>query len=132
MNIGQLAKQAGVGVDTIRYYERLGVLPLPARQMSGYRRYLNEDLARLQFIRRAKNLGFTLVEITELLSLSRMRQDDMSVVNQATQVKLKDIQAKIDELQRMQQDLMTLLNCCPGKGTIEHCPILAAITNEHA
>ena len=83
MNIGQLARQAGVPIDTIRYYERERVLPLPLRGANGYRRYGPEDARRLNFVRRAKDLGFTLDEIRGLLALSDARHADMASVRDA-------------------------------------------------
>ena len=78
MKIGELAQRAGVRIDTVRYYERQGLLPAPQRQASGYRRYEDSDVARLRFVRRAKALGFTLIEIRELLALSGRREEDAS------------------------------------------------------
>ena len=78
MQIGQLAQRADVAIDTVRYYERHGILPKAERQASGYRRYGEDDVARLRFVRRAKALGFTLVEIRDLLALSGRRADDMA------------------------------------------------------
>ena len=78
MQIGQLAQRADVAIDTVRYYERNGILPKPERQASGYRHYGDEDVSRLRFVRRAKALGFTLVEIRDLLALSGRRCRDMA------------------------------------------------------
>ena len=78
MKIGTLARQADVAIDTVRYYERQGLLPAPERTQSGYRSYAADDVARLRFIRRAKTLGFTLAEIRELLALSARRDQDMA------------------------------------------------------
>ncbi|MEO8003169.1 MAG: heavy metal-responsive transcriptional regulator [Arenimonas sp.] len=129
MKIGELAKKAGVSIDTVRYYEREGVLPIPQRQGSGYRRYDAEDLGRLQFVRRAKALGFSLHEITELLTLSDRSHDDMISVRQAAEAKLLDVNHKLDELTRIKHGLDLLLAACPGHGDISDCPILAALTN---
>ena len=78
MKIGELSRRAEVPIDTVRYYERQGLLPVPERQASGYRKYHADDVTRLQFVRRAKALGFTLKEIQELLALSDHRDDDMA------------------------------------------------------
>ena len=91
MKIGELARAAGVPIDTVRYYERQGLLPLPARTASGYRQYGHDDAARLRFVRRAKALGFTLEEIRELLSLSARREADMAGMKAAAMQKLADI-----------------------------------------
>ncbi|MGH8050941.1 MAG: heavy metal-responsive transcriptional regulator, partial [Arenimonas sp.] len=130
MNIGQLAKLAGVGIDTIRYYEKEAVLPKPHRLGSGYRRYTQADVARLEFIRRAKALGFTLAEITELLALSGNAQADMSAVNKAVRQHLATVKTKLAELERIRTGLEALINICPGQGEIKTCPILAALSKE--
>ena len=131
MQIGQLAKHAGVAVDTVRYYERQGLLPLPQRQSSGYRRYNEEDVLRLSFIRRAKALGFTLEEISGLLELSARRHEDMAELKQAAQSRLQVIDARIAELQRIRAGLKHLVTACPGHGELDACPILAALTENN-
>jgi len=132
MNIGQLAKLAGVGIDTIRYYEKEAVLPKPQRLGSGagYRRYTNEDVARLEFIRRAKALGFSLAEITDLLALSGNADADMSAVNAAVREHLYTVKNKQAELDRIRKGLEALIDICPGQGEIKTCPILAALSKE--
>jgi MerR family transcriptional regulator, copper efflux regulator len=101
MKIGELAKLAGSGIDTVRFYERQGLLPPPQRQASGYRRYESSDVARLRFIRRAKALGFTLVEIRDLLALSGRPEDDMGSLKAAANEKLADVELKLAELTRV-------------------------------
>lgn len=130
MKIGEFAQRVGVGIDTVRYYERQGLLPLPMRQMSGYRRFENKDVARLQFVRRAKNLGFTLAEIRELLALLGSRGSDMAGVKAATTQKLADVEAKIAELSHIRDLLQVLLDSCPGRGAVECCPIVNALEGE--
>ena len=132
MQIGQLAKRAGVAVDTVRYYESHGILPSPTRQASGYRSYDDGDVARLLFVRRAKALGFTLREIRELLELSGRRHDDMAVVRDAAALKLADVESKLAELERIRDGLRTLIAACPGHGDMEQCPILGALSAEDA
>ncbi len=100
MTIGRLAKTAGVNIDTIRYYERHGLLPRAARRDSGYREYAAADVARLSFIRRAKELGFSLADIAELLSLSQNRHDVRGVKRKAEE-RLEQVERKIRELQRV-------------------------------
>jgi MerR family copper efflux transcriptional regulator len=126
MTIGRLAKQAGVNIDTIRYYERNGLIPKPTRRLSGYREYGAPDVARLRFILRAKDLGFTLAEIGELLSLSADR--DVSGVKRRAQDRLEQVEHKIKELQRVRRGLKTLIDACPGHGDLERCPIIAALS----
>lgn len=130
MKIGELAQRAGVGIDTVRYYERQGLLPAPERMASGYRRYDQADVARLRFIRRAKALGFTLVEIQELLALSGRRADDMGELKAAASEKLVDVEAKLAELMRIREGLRTLVASCPGHGALEQCPILNALAED--
>ena len=130
MKIGELAQRAGVGIDTVRYYERQGLLPAPERMASGYRRYDQTDVARLRFIRRAKALGFTLVEIQELLALSGRRADDMGELKAAASEKLVDVEAKLAELTRIREGLRALVASCPGHGALEQCPILNALAED--
>jgi DNA-binding transcriptional MerR regulator len=128
MGIGALAKRAGVGIDTVRYYERAGLLAPKARLASGYRRYSGLELARLRFIRRAQALGFTLKEIRELLALSARK--DVGRVKRTAQAKLVNVEQRIAELQRMRTGLATLIAACPGHGRAADCPILQALGSD--
>ncbi|MEO8161808.1 MAG: MerR family transcriptional regulator [Arenimonas sp.] len=130
MQIGHLAKLAGVAIDTVRYYERKGLLPEPLRQHSGYRRYQEEDVLRLRFIRRSKMLGFTLEEIGGLLELSGRRNQDMADFKQAAQARLQSLEARIAELERVRAGLQRLVTSCPGHGSLATCPILSALSEE--
>src|SRR3981081_2489203 len=103
LGIGQLAKRGGVGIDTVRYYERNGLLAPSTRLASGYRRYGDLELSRLRFIRRAQALGFTLREIKELLALSAQR--DVARVKRSAQAKLVDVEARIAALERVREGL---------------------------
>lgn len=132
MKIGQLAERAGVAIDTVRYYERHGVLPEPARQASGYRSYGKDDIARLRFVRRAKDLGFTLKEISELLALSSRPEDDMGSLKAAAGEKLAEVEHKLSELARMRDGLHTLIAACPGHGALKSCPIRNALAGDEA
>lgn len=125
MGIGTLARRAGVRIDTVRYYERSGLLAPKLRLASGYRRYGATELARLRFIRRAQALGFTLREVQELLALSRHR--DVTRVKRAAQAKLTDVERRIADLQRVRAGLRSLVAVCPGSGRAEDCPILKAL-----
>lgn len=127
MTIGRLAKDAGVNIDTIRYYERNGLLPKPVRRASGYREYTAADLDRLSFIRRSKELGFSLAEIAELLSLTAARSNDMRGVKRKAEERLEQVEFKIKELQRVRRGLKTLIAACPGHGELAACPIVAAL-----
>ena len=129
MTIGRLAKEAGVNIDTIRYYERNGLIPEPVRRPSGYREYETGDVRRLRFIGRAKQLGFTLAEIAELMSLSADR--DVGGVKRRAEQRLEQVEHKIKELQRVRRGLKTLIDACPGHGDVERCPIVAALSGEN-
>lgn len=130
MKIGELGKQCRVNIDTIRYYERQGLLPQPQRRTSGYRHYSSSDVERLRFVRRAKALGFTLEEIKELLAISDHREDDMADLKAAAAAKLNDVEAKLAELTRVRDGLHTLIEACPGKGALAQCPILNALASD--
>lgn len=130
MKIGELAKRAGVGIDTVRYYEREGLLPKAVRLASGYRSYDEDELRRLRFVRRAKALGFTLPEIRELLALSDHRQDDMAGMKAAASEKLADVEARLAELNRIREGLEALVASCPGHGALAQCPILNALAED--
>lgn len=128
--IGAVAKRVGVAIDTIRYYEREGLLPEPMRRASGYRSYGEGTIGQLRFIRRAKELGFTLEEIRELLALSADRQRGVEAVKQRAQQRLALLEQRIAELQRVRDGLEQLVNACPGHGAPEECPILRALSDE--
>jgi Hg(II)-responsive transcriptional regulator len=128
LGIGELAKRAGVGIDTVRYYERNGLLSPYTRLPSGYRRYRDLEVARLRFIRRAQALGFTLSEIKSLLKLSAQR--NVAQVKRSAQAKLADVDRRISELQRVRTGLAELIAQCPGHGRAEDCPILRTLGRE--
>ena len=130
LGIGQLAKRAGVAIDTVRYYERNQLLAPAGRLASGYRRYGEAELKRLRFIRRAKTLGFSLEDIRVLLSLSDER--NVTKIKRAAQTKLNDIERRIAELERVGDGLRKLVAACPGHGRAEACPILNALIREEA
>jgi MerR family copper efflux transcriptional regulator len=128
--IGEVAKRAQVGIDTVRYYERNHLLPDPPRRLSGYREYHRDDVRRLRFIRRAKDLGFTLAEIRELLTLSTDRERGVRGVKARADARLAEVELRIRELQSMRRGLKRLIAACPGHGPLENCPILAALGEE--
>ena len=130
MKIGELAKRSGVGIDTVRFYERQGLLPKARRLASGYRVYDPGDVKRLRFVRRAKALGFTLEELRDLLALSDHRDDDMAALKGLATEKLADVQAKLAELNRIREGLETLVVACPGHGALAQCPILNALSED--
>lgn len=129
MRIGSVAKAAAVGIDTIRFYERRGLLSEPQRTASGYRLYQPDIVTRLRFIRRAKAIGFSLDEINSLLTL----QDTggpKSEVKAITHRRLEQIDAKIDSLTRMRDVLHQLDTDCSGSGDIAGCPIIESLSED--
>ena len=130
MNIGQLSRRTGVPIDTVRYYEKERLRPPPTRSASGYRHYEADDVLRLNFIRRAKVLGFTLDEIRDLLALSSARDGDMAAIRAAAADKLADVERRLAELTRMRDGLRTLVEACPGHGALDQCPIVGALGGE--
>ncbi|GBE34469.1 mercuric resistance operon regulatory protein [bacterium BMS3Bbin06] len=127
LTIGKLAKQAEVNIETIRYYERRGLIPKPPRRESGYRQYPRDTVTRIQFIKRAKELGFSLREILELLSLRVDPATTCGDVKKRAEIKIADIEEKIRTLQGMKKALMNLTVECKGRGPVSECPILEAL-----
>src|SRR5262245_27329984 len=127
LTIGDVARRAGVGVETVRFYERQGLLAEPQRRASGYRQYDEEALAALRFIRRAKELGFTLKEVKGLLELRLDATASRTEVRSQAKAKVADIEARIADLQRMRDVLQGLVRKCHGDGATTGCPILGAL-----
>lgn len=128
--IGEVARRAHVGIDTVRYYERNQLLPPAPRRASGYREYDADDVRRLNFIRRAKDIGFTLAEIRELLALSTDREHGVHGIKARAEARLAEVDARIRELECVRRGLRELVGACPGEGALEQCPILAALGAE--
>jgi len=124
LTIGEVAKAAEVGVETIRYYEREGLIAEPQRRPSGYREYSPDAIRRLRFIRRAKELGFTLKEIGELLALRVDPRTTCGDVREMARAKIADVERRIGELQRIEDVLRRLARACRGQGPTSDCPIL--------
>ena len=127
LTIGKLAQRAGVGIETIRFYEREGLISEPPRRPSGYRDYPLETVARIVFIRRAKNLGFTLREINELLELRVRPRRSCAQVKRSADTKIVDIDGKIASLRRMRRALKDLTRACEERTPTTECPILASL-----
>lgn len=127
IRIGQLAELAEVNLQTIRYYEREKLLPKPSRLPSGYRVYPMESARRIRFIKRAQELGFTLAEIRELLSLRVDAKRDRSDVRVIANAKVANIDAKIEALTAIRNSLLTITDHCKGSGPAKDCPILASL-----
>jgi len=130
MTIGKLAKQAAVSIDSIRFYERRGLLAPAARTESNYRLYPLEAAARLRFIKRAQNLGFTLSETREFLDLSHDPSASKADIKRKTREKIADIRARMADLGRMLKALEQLDQSCDGRGPIGDCPILHALVGD--
>ena len=127
MTIGQLAKACEVGVETIRYYERRGLLPDPRKRGVGRRDYSDHDLQRLRFIRKAQRLGFTLKEISELLALRVARGSTCADVRTKARAKVRDIDERVATLLTFKAALQRLVSRCRGSGPVSDCPILDAL-----
>ena len=130
LTIGQAARSAGVGVETVRFYERQGLLQEPPRRDSGYRQYPEDVVARLRLIRRAKDLGFSLKEIKELLALRVDPNTTCAEVRKRAKEKIIDVEAKIEALQKIKKALTKLMKTCSGRGPTSECPILDALDTE--
>ncbi len=127
LSTGELARQGGVNLESIRFYEREGLLAKPPRTAAGYRMFNADDARRVRFIKRAQELGFSLREIKELLALRLEADTSCSDVRQKADAKLTDIDQKIRDLQRMKNALARLATACRGRGSIEDCPILETL-----
>lgn len=129
LTIGKVAQQAGVNVETVRFYERKGLIERPSHKSTSFREYPQETCDRIAFIKRAKNLGFTLKEIRELLLLAEDPTGSRSEVRTIAEQKLIAIREKLLDLRRMEQTLSALVSECSGRGRISGCPIISAITS---
>ena len=130
MMIGTVAREAGVNLDTIRYYERRGLLPEPPRRPSGYRVFDDDTVRRVRFIKRAQELGFTLNEIRDLMDLRLTPEASCCDVRDKAAAKIASIAAKIQQLRSMRAALKGLMAACSGRGSVEECPILASLADE--
>ncbi len=124
--IGTLAKQTGCKVETIRYYENIGVLPPPARSSGGQRRYTINHLKRLNFVRRARALGFTLNEVRDLLRLVDGADYTCAEVEAVTLAHLGDVRTKIADLRKLERVLKDMASQC-DRGTVPDCPVIDAL-----
>jgi len=129
LTIGKVAKATGMGVETLRFYEREGLLAAPQRSAAGYRLYPESSIARLRFVRRAKQLGFTLTEIRNLLSLSDGSGSQRDV-KAMTAKKLDLLTQRIADLERIRAALSELDERCDGDGCIADCPVIAALNDD--
>ena len=127
LTIGQLAKEVGVNVQTVRYYERLNLLLPPVRKPSGYRLYGTSDSKRLHFIKNAQSLGFTLHEIGELLNLRVSTAARCGDVQRKAEDKLRQVEAKVRDLQALARALQSLIHNCKAGQPTDRCPILKSL-----
>lgn len=130
LTIGKVANRAEVGIDTVRFYERKGLLAAPPRSDSGYRHYPEDTVARLRFIKKAKELGFSLKEIRELLSLRARPKGSCADVRRRTKERIDDIDQKMASLKAIRKALVGLVNECSGSGPRTECPILNALDSK--
>jgi MerR family mercuric resistance operon transcriptional regulator len=130
LTIGEVAKRAAVHIETMRYYERQGLVARPPRSRSNYRLYPEETVQRVQFIKRAQQLGFSLKEIQELLALRTASQAQCADVRERTLAKIHEIEHKVRRLQAMHTALTKFTAACTGQGHLADCPILESLNAE--
>lgn len=130
--IGEMAAAAGVGRDTIRYYERSGLLAVPDRTAAGYRLYTEADLERLNFIRSAQELGFTLDQVRQLLAVRASDTATATAVLEITLAKISEAETRIEQLSNIRDILRELAGQCPGELPTSECPILAFLATKRA
>jgi DNA-binding transcriptional MerR regulator len=128
ISIGELAKATGVKVVTIRYYEQVGLMAVPSRTEGNYRAYNTESVRRLQFIRRLRDLGFTLDEVRDLLRLSSEKNRPCDEVDRITHEHLATVEKKLQDLEKLAAELRRLSRCCRGGGRIAECRIIEALS----
>ena len=128
LTIGELADQAGIGVETVRYYEKEGLLDQPPRPIGTFRTYEQDAVDRLGFVHEAKELGFTLKEIRDLIALRSNPATDAAAVRGRAVAKLTQIEHKLMQFERMRATLRDLLANCPGSGDLNECPIVQALS----
>lgn len=126
-SIGALAEATETKVETVRYYERIGLLPDPERTSANYRSYSADHLARLSFIRRARDLGFTLDQVRALLGLADHKDNDCCAVDALARDHVSEIDRKISDLKALRRELNNLLSQCQ-RGTIADCRIIGALS----
>src|SRR5215469_7472030 len=127
LTVGRLAREVGINLETVRFYERKGLLPKPPRSASGYRLYSLDTARRLKFIKRAQQLGFSLLEIRELLALRMSPQANNAEIRRRTELKIADIESKIKTLESMREALQKLARSCSQCAPDSKCPILESL-----
>lgn len=130
LSIGRVAEQAGVGVETVRFYEREGLIADPPRRPSGYREYPPDVVPRITFIRRARDLGFSLKQIRQLLELRVHPRRSCDAARRGAEATIAEIEDKIASLKRMRDSLTTLVGACETREPTGECPILECLNHE--
>ena len=130
LTIGKVARLTEVGIETIRFYEREGLIADPPRKQSGYRQYGPETVSRLRFIHRARELGFSLKEIRELLFLRLDPGSTCDSILDRAEEKIREVEERIQTLQQMKKALKALAKACPGEGPVTKCPIIG-VTDDY-
>ncbi len=129
--IGEVARKAQVNKETVRYYEKRDLIPKPDRRRSGYRIFTQRHIDQIRFIKRAQELGFTLSEIKELLELRMDEGTTCSEIKAEAERKYSDVVDKLNDLQRIKETLVELIDSCDKSGPIGECPILEALEGEN-
>ena len=129
--IGETARLAGVNKETVRYYEKRGLIPKPDRRRSGYRIFTHRHVEQIKFIKRAQALGFKLSEVKELLELRVSEETSCSEIKTEAEEKYRDVVNKIEDLERIKETLVELIDACRGEGPKGDCPILEALEGEN-
>lgn len=130
LTIGRLAQEAGINLETVRFYERKGLLPKPPRSTPGYRLFPADAARRLRFIKRAQELGFSLSEIRELLTLRLSPHTNSKEISKRTDAKIADIEGKLKSLNSMRKSLLKLAQSCGGCAPLSECPLLESLDRE--
>jgi MerR family copper efflux transcriptional regulator len=128
--IGRLAQEAGINLETVRFYEQKGLLPKPPRSSSGYRLFPSDTVQRLRFIKRAQELGFSLSEIRELLALRMSPRTTSTEIRKRAEAKIAEIETKIKSLDSMRKSLLKLARSCGDCTPLSECPILESLDGE--
>jgi MerR family copper efflux transcriptional regulator len=128
--IGEVARKSQVGVETVRFYEREGLIALPGRRVSGYRQYSESVVRQINFIKQAQTLGFSLKEIGEMIKLKNTQNTRCTSIKSTAKARIAEIQQKIDALERMKTALQPLVDRCKASDLISDCPILNALDED--
>ncbi len=132
LSTAEAARLGGVNVETIRYYERYGLVPKPPRTTAGYRIFSDDAVKRLRFIKHAQELGFSLKEIKELLNLRVRRGSSCADVRKKAEAKIADVDEKVRRLQEIRAALVELTDACSGRGLVDTCAILQALNRQES